>query len=1225
MRDTTYTYNKRSWLVGVDGNLDFNTGGSALDQEVHLFYRYDQVGNRVAVGTIQNGVSNPRYYTYDGNHRMTFAYDGEKNETVEAVGYDGHGNRVSESRGTTTIAYTYDAGNRLLNNSSGDQWAYDPLGNQTYTRAANGDTTTTHYDAENRAIRVDSTTKDGTTKTAIAHDDAGNVGFNRIRGKKHGFDELVYLDVRYTDQRRVVSNSYAKGAKGLKGSTTFTYNANGELTFLDRGAKKSRKPHQVASFDYDTDGHIISRANKPTAQTNAQHFLAYNDDPDSTYTEYEGASLSLRGFSQAIQFGASLTKATELKSYLYALGHPIAEAKTEHKLELVTLSLNTGTAAYDDNGALIGYDITLDASDIATHADGAINRDQTARNLATRLYDGFTTLSETAKGRVITYIKDHLPAADAALTPGTPVRLHGYLELLDGEYQNTTLVTDMSFRQLNNDHGPLGYIATHTVGGNDTLQSLAAGYYGSSAYWYLIAEANGLTGNETLKEGTTLKIPNAVANSLNDKDTYSVYDENTIIGTKSPEIRVRKKKRSFFQKLISVVIVIIQVVAAFTAASIGAAAVNLFGPIGIIIGAAMGYVMGLQTSIMTQGLALLAGLQEDFDWKQAKEMGKNFAIAAAVGGIGQWATTAAKSAAAAGKAAAAVGDAAAVSNNYYAQIGYQIAGEVGKQLIQHGEINNWSGVALGLIPGGAQFGQGAWGQTLGFIDNNRKTLGAGLALLEQSRKTDFNTLDWVNAAAGSIIETNPELGVVGQAAVLGIGSLIVGSKYGEDAALNFLGQSIGNQLTGQSSGGLQDLLTGTAKGIGNLLPPPQRNEPTVTTYPLGPQPVIVGEPLPPTPRANEYMMNAQGQLVDAQGRVAPVMLAGGLPASDVAGASGLGTLGLKVGTPSTDRPMTAAEFERYAEAQFALQDLADKGAISYDRLAAIAGRSDFTQLALTQAGRIDAYNKMGLGIVVDQSGTVAASTGGSISITQDAQGRVFASRSASDVRSPEQEMKHREELFDLVAKVNFGEGNERLTPKQTTQLKDFAMTDFGAAMFSRIADQTIEGVNKGYFETLVPKGQELTNQTLSQVLTGQLSRSGEFPPFEDIPITDQRFRFVGAQGYGATASPGRIVLGDKGFKPFFQVGGQAVVPEAILMHEFGHTRFGDRNSGENIYGEKRTVINFENPVRFLLGAEPRNSYYRARSNETISILTNEAPRPGKWKIDSKTGQWTRVR
>lgn len=46
VRDTAYTYNERGWLTGVDGSLGFSAGGSSLNQDAHLFFRYDESGNR---------------------------------------------------------------------------------------------------------------------------------------------------------------------------------------------------------------------------------------------------------------------------------------------------------------------------------------------------------------------------------------------------------------------------------------------------------------------------------------------------------------------------------------------------------------------------------------------------------------------------------------------------------------------------------------------------------------------------------------------------------------------------------------------------------------------------------------------------------------------------------------------------------------------------------------------------------------------------------------------------------------------------------------------------------------------------------------------------------------------------------------------------------------------------------------------------------------------------
>jgi YD repeat-containing protein len=73
---------------------------------------------------------------------MVYAYDGKAMQTVDAILYDGFGNRVSITQAGTTITYSYDARQRVVSASNGETWQYDQLGNNTVHRAANGDTTT---------------------------------------------------------------------------------------------------------------------------------------------------------------------------------------------------------------------------------------------------------------------------------------------------------------------------------------------------------------------------------------------------------------------------------------------------------------------------------------------------------------------------------------------------------------------------------------------------------------------------------------------------------------------------------------------------------------------------------------------------------------------------------------------------------------------------------------------------------------------------------------------------------------------------------------------------------------------------------------------------------------------------------------------------------------------------------------------------------------------------
>jgi LysM repeat protein len=82
----------------------------------------------------------------------------------------------------------------------------------------------------------------------------------------------------------------------------------------------------------------------------------------------------------------------------------------------------------------------------------------------------------------------------------------------------------------------------YTVHQGDTLQSIAAGVWGDASLWYLLAEANGLTGAETLVEGQAISVPNKVANFHNNASTFSVYDPNQALGDTSPSAPKPPKK-----------------------------------------------------------------------------------------------------------------------------------------------------------------------------------------------------------------------------------------------------------------------------------------------------------------------------------------------------------------------------------------------------------------------------------------------------------------------------------------------------------------------------------------------------------------------------------------------------------------------------------------------------------------------------------------------------------
>ena len=419
-----------------------------------------------------------------------------------------------------------------------------------------------------------------------------------------------------------------------------------------------------------------------------------------------------------------------------------------------------------------------------------------------------------AKARVVDYIKALLPPVDTDIRAGATLTLAGFITLMDGVYQNTALTTDYSIKQIGAGI-PQGQVIPYTIRAGDTLQSIASAYYGSPSYWYLIAHANGLTGNEPLTEGTTLTIPNRVANSINNASTYSIYNDNDIIGSTNPEIVTipkPKKKKKWYQKLLQVLIIVIIIVAAvFTAgaalgalglaatgfgvgfgvaAAAAATTIGLTGVIGgLVVAVALGAAIGAATSIVTQGLAIMGDLQEKFDWKGVRNMAKSFAVTALTAAAGGW-----------------------VANNLTGVTKAVAQGAVtaGGQYLENGKITNVSGILLAMVPGAAAGSQTSlWGKTVSFVNENKKTVGAGLAILEKRvRGEDLNALDWANVAtavlqgpsgAGQYLNSQGDIKwgtVATQALVSGAASLYVRNKMGEETQLSFLGSQFGDITSG---------------------------------------------------------------------------------------------------------------------------------------------------------------------------------------------------------------------------------------------------------------------------------------------------------------------------------------------------------------------------------------------------------------------------------------------
>jgi len=202
---------------------------------------------------------------------------------------------------------------------------------------------------------------------------------------------------------------------------------------------------------------------------------------------------------------------------------------------------------------------------------------------------------------------------------------------------------------------------SYTVQDGDTLQSIAQAIWGDANFWYLIADANGLNSSDTLAAGSTLVIPNQVANADNNSSTFRVYDPNSELGNVSPTHPPRPQPQNsgggcgvIGEILLAVVAVAVSFVTA--GAALGALGVSggVFGASASAVGTALGAtagtlgasvlgtagligigaVAGAVGSAVSQGIGLATGLQSKFNWAGVAEAAIGGAVGGAVGASG---------------------------------------------------------------------------------------------------------------------------------------------------------------------------------------------------------------------------------------------------------------------------------------------------------------------------------------------------------------------------------------------------------------------------------------------------------------------------------------------------------------------------------------------------------------------------------------------------------------
>jgi YD repeat-containing protein len=584
------TYQNQTLGYDTLGRLALVNGMNGL----HLTTTYDKVGNKLSeqvnyttthtstvadYGNVQVGIDesgNPIYelqqigshYEYESTARsqtLWSAFDSMNRQIMVDGALNGNASDLGNITSTQGHLLGYDKnGNRTQDRSWGTLvtpdyavLGYDESGNPVgdpqlvgYSGHTGIQTTWYGYDTMNRLSTV----------STGAYDTNGNA----IVGTR-GDQQAIVVDTRLYDAASRVLQSGPSGSlpaayvSALVGSNT---DLSGATTTTSR---------------YDPSGRLLSQHVVNEADTSKNY--------DAVYDSYDAAGNLLH---------YSMTQG-EIRT-TYSIGLDVREGYKQGTVSAVSTNTSSGnttsgttTDSYDANGYLIGVTDSAQAADNRSFINDAIGH----------------VLRKTQQGNLL----------DQLVVSGNVVGTYGYgvdpNHPVDGNGNPNYVLQgdfDLAYRPVTNSY-PAAATGQYPVQSGDTLQSIAQGAYGDSSLWYLIADANGLSGNQDLRVGQILNIPTKVGATHNSASTYAPYDPSKVVGSTSPNLPTPAGNADSggCGALGTIIMVVVAVVVTIYTAG---AAAEVWGAVGTgAAGTGAGVVAGTAAGATTfgTGLATLAG------------------------------------------------------------------------------------------------------------------------------------------------------------------------------------------------------------------------------------------------------------------------------------------------------------------------------------------------------------------------------------------------------------------------------------------------------------------------------------------------------------------------------------------------------------------------------------------------------------------------------------------
>ena len=551
-----YEYNHAGWLSRQQGD---EQGANGETQDIDYYY----YNNGYLKLIVDHAVNRTTYYGYDDNGNRAWekisdaansplVTNDEHYQATEAT-YDALNRITSLTDPRYTVNYRYDeVGNRINVNAVHNYYLDTDNGTNIQLAVPVTQDFWYAYDEVNRFT----TTMGERTGGAVVKGTSG-YDITYFHDGNRASSTKAYDGTSNVFANKEIQQTYSYNADGYLTETLIESRANGStdpFVRMDRTLRELNHAGQTLRYtEYGANNTIIN--NQTEYKYNSDHLKLWEytvpqtagNHIDSIEFEYFANSREIEKYtSLESRDGGSVNITRVVTNYTYDYWDDAKQATItragfdDAPATPVQDTSADSTFLFDANGHVVQVDELKSGPGAGPNRHLTYATDHMGRILVRKEYPNASHVTPDFQHNYYLYngyvIGEWGNDNDPAMNYAEIIQQQREIKKGDDIKPVTSADFDQNFQPITADfpaNAASDYVVRYT---GESLSNIAMTVWGDAALWYLIADANGLTGTETLAEGFVLTIPNKVTNIHNNASTFRPYQPGIAIGKVAPNL-----------------------------------------------------------------------------------------------------------------------------------------------------------------------------------------------------------------------------------------------------------------------------------------------------------------------------------------------------------------------------------------------------------------------------------------------------------------------------------------------------------------------------------------------------------------------------------------------------------------------------------------------------------------------------------------------------------------